>query len=419
MVSMKVLVLNCGSSSLKFQLIESLAPSVSGGRENRLARGLIDRIGDQAICTFTGTGRSPSSESTPIRNHEEAVQKVLSWLKPEKGSGFEEIDAVGHRVVHGGDRFTGSVLIDDEVDAIIEALNDLAPLHNPACLSGIRAARAVLSSAVPMVAVFDTAFHHTMPDYASTYAIPYELSSRHRVRRYGFHGLAHNYLALRYTEIKAIPTDQVNIVTLHLGNGCSAAAIRRGKSVDTSMGFTPLEGLVMGTRSGDLDPAVVGYLALKEGISVTEVEGLLNKQSGLLGISGRSNDMRELIERAKEDGRARLAIEIFCYRARKYLGAYLAALGSAEAVVFSGGIGENSPLVRAKICEGMEWCGLWLDSHRNDALVGVEGQISTNAARIHAYVIPTDEELVIARETVSVVEKGSGKEGTQSGSIKV
>lgn len=416
---MRVLVLNCGSSSLKFQLIESLAPSVSGGRENRLARGLIDRIGDQAICTFTGTGRSPSSESTPIRNHEEAVQKVLSWLKPEKGSGFEEIDAVGHRVVHGGDRFTGSVLIDDEVDAIIEALNDLAPLHNPACLSGIRAARAVLSSAIPMVAVFDTAFHHTMPDYASTYAIPYELSSRHRVRRYGFHGLAHSYLALRYTEIRAIPTDQVKIVTLHLGNGCSAAAIRRGKSVDTSMGFTPLEGLVMGTRSGDLDPAVVGYLALKEGISVTEVEGLLNKQSGLLGISGRSNDMRELIERAKEDGRARLAIEIFCYRARKYLGAYLAALGSAEAVVFSGGIGENSPLVRAKICEGMEWCGLWLDSHRNDALVGVEGQISTNAARIHAYVIPTDEELVIARETVSVVEKGSGKEGTQSGSIKV
>ncbi len=416
---MRVLVLNCGSSSLKFQLIESLAPSVSGGRENRLARGLIDRIGDQAICTFTGTGRSPSSESTPIRNHEEAVQKVLSWLKPEKGSGFEEIDAVGHRVVHGGDRFTGSVLIDDEVDAIIEALNDLAPLHNPACLSGIRAARAVLSSAVPMVAVFDTAFHHTMPDYASTYAIPYELSSRHRVRRYGFHGLAHNYLALRYTEIRAIPTDQVKIVTLHLGNGCSAAAIRRGKSVDTSMGFTPLEGLVMGTRSGDLDPAVVGYLALKEGISVTEVEGLLNKQSGLLGISGRSNDMRELIERAKEDGRARLAIEIFCYRARKYLGAYLAALGSAEAVVFSGGIGENSPLVRAKICEGMEWCGLWLDSHRNEALVGVEGQISTNAARIHAYVIPTDEELVIARETVSVVENGSGKKGTQSGSITV
>lgn len=416
---MRVLVLNCGSSSLKFQLIESLAPSVSGGRENRLARGLIDRIGDQAICTFTGIGRSPSSESVPIRNHEEAVQKVLSWLKPEKGSGFEEIDAVGHRVVHGGDRFTGSVLIDDEVDAIIEALNDLAPLHNPACLSGIRAARAVLSSAVPMVAVFDTAFHHTMPDYASTYAIPYELSSRHRVRRYGFHGLAHNYLALRYTEIRAIPTDQVNIVTLHLGNGCSAAAIRGGKSVDTSMGFTPLEGLVMGTRSGDLDPAVVGYLALKEGISVTEVEGLLNKQSGLLGISGRSNDMRELIERAKEDGRARLAIEIFCYRARKYLGAYLAALGSAEAVVFSGGIGENSPLVRAKICEGMEWCGLWLDSHRNEALVGVEGQISTNAARIHAYVIPTDEELVIARETVSVVEKRSGKEGTQSGSTKI
>ncbi|MFQ5539205.1 MAG: acetate/propionate family kinase, partial [Candidatus Binatia bacterium] len=218
-------------------------------------------------------------------------------------------------------------------------------------------------------------------------------------------GLAYNYLALRYAAIRAIPTDQVNIVTFHLGNGCSAAAILRGKSVDTSMGFTPLEGLVMGTRSGDLDPALVSYLALKEDLSVADVETLLNKQSGLLGLSGQSNDMRELISRAKEDGHARLAIEIFCYRARKYLGAYLAALGGAEAVVFSGGIGENSPHVRTKICEGMQWCGLSLDPGRNEAVIGNEGQISTDAARIHAYVIPTDEEIVIAHETASEVEK--------------
>lgn len=402
---MKVLVLNCGSSSLKFQVIESGMASISGEQDRRLARGLIDCIGDKATCTFTATGCSPHRETTPIRNHVEAVRKVLSWLSSKGDSRFGKVDAVGHRVVHGGDRFTTSVLIDDEVNAAIEALNDLAPLHNPACLSGIRAAQAALSPAVPMVAVFDTAFHHTLPDYASAYAIPYDLSLRHRIRRYGFHGLAHNYLTLRYAEVRAIHTDQVNIITLHLGNGCSASAIRGGQSVDTSMGFTPLEGLVMGTRCGDLDPALVGYLALKEGVSVAEVEALLNKRSGLLGVSGQSNDMRELIEQAREDVRARLAIELFCYRARKYLGAYLAALGGAEAIVFSGGIGENAPLVRAKICEGMQWCGLWLDSDRNAAVIGDEGRISSDGARIHAYVIPTDEELVIARETASIIEK--------------
>ena len=411
MMPMKVLVLNCGSSSLKFQLIDSHAASVSRGRENRLARGLIERIGEKATCSFTSAGCPPHRETTAIRNHEEAVRKVLSWLDSKDDSGLGKVEAVGHRVVHGGDRFTASALIDDEVDAAIESLKDLAPLHNPACLSGIRAARAVLGSAIPMVAVFDTAFHRTLPDYASSYAIPYDLSLRHGIRRYGFHGLAHSYLAQRYAAIRAIPIDLVNIVTFHLGNGCSASAIRQGKSVDTSMGFTPLEGLVMGTRSGDLDPALVGYLALKEGLSVAEVETLLNKRSGLLGISGWSHDMRELMERAKGDGRARLAIEIFCYRARKYLGAYLAALGSAEAVVFSGGIGENSPLVRAKICEGMEWCGLRLDSGRNEAVMGNEGQISSDGARIHAYVIPTDEEIVIAGETAGVVEKSKSALG--------
>ncbi len=400
---MKVLVLNCGSSSLKFQVIETATAAAPGERDRKLARGLIERIGEKATCRFEATGSRPHAEEVFIRDHDEAVQKVLAWLDSNYRA---RLDGVGHRVVHGGDHFTTSVLIDEEVIAAIEALNELAPLHNPACLSGIRASQAALGPSVPMVAVFDTSFHHTLPDYASVYAIPYELSLRHGIRRYGFHGLAHRYVALRYAEITATPSDQVNIITLHLGNGCSASAIRGGKSVDTSMGFTPLEGLVMGTRSGDLDPAVVGHLARREGIDVAVVEKWLNEKSGLLGVSGRSNDMRELIEHAREDERAHLAIEIFCYRARKYLGAYLAALGGADAVVFSGGIGENSPHVRAKICEGMEWCGLEVDEERNAAVLGVEERISLPHARIHVYVIPSDEELLIARDTTSIIEKG-------------
>lgn len=402
-------MLNCGSSSLKFQVIEPDTATIPGERDRRLAHGLIDRIGGEALCTFMAAGCARQRETTLIRNHEKAVQKVLAWLDSNSAavpntSTIRKFDAVGHRVVHGGDRFTTSVLIDDEVIAAIEAFSDLAPLHNPACLSGIRAAQTALGPAVPMVAVFDTAFHRTLPNYASLYAIPYGLSLRHKVRRYGFHGIAHHYVTLRYAEITATPKDQVNIVTLHLGNGCSASAIRGGRSVDTSMGFTPLEGLVMGTRSGDLDPSLVGYLAHKEGVSAAEIEAWLNKRSGLLGVSGRSNDMRELVEHAREDARARLAIELFCYRARKYLGAYLAAIGGAEAVVFSGGIGENSPLVRAQICEGMRWCGLELDPERNAAVVGFEGQISSPDARIHAYVIPSDEEMLIARETASLIQ---------------
>jgi acetate kinase len=254
-----------------------------------------------------------------------------------------------------------------------------------------------------MVAVFDTSFHHMLPDYATTYAIPFELALRHKIRRYGFHGIAHRYLTLRYAEITQMAEERVNIVTLHLGNGCSATAIRGGKSVDTSMGFTPLEGLVMGTRSGDLDPAVVGFLSKKERLAVAEVEALLNERSGLLGISGRSNDMRDLLERAPSDARSRLAVEIFCYRARKYLGAYLAVLGGAQAVIFSGGIGENSPEVRAKICEGMEWCGLRLDSELNGRIRGLEGEISTVDAKIRVFVIPADEEKLIAQDTADSV----------------
>ena len=402
---MKVLVLNCGSSTLKFQVIETAAPSSSAGQDRKLARGLIDRIGEEALCTFEAAGSGPYRETVLVRNYDEAVRKVLAWLDSNPAAGIRSLVAVGHRVVHGGERFSASVLIDDEVVETIEALNDLAPLHNPACVSGIRAARSALGSSVPMVAAFDTSFHHTLPEYAATYALPYELSLRHKIRRYGFHGLAHRYSTLRYAEIAAIPLDRVNIVTLHLGNGCSASAVRCGRSVDTSMGFTPLEGLVMGTRSGDLDPAVVGYLCRREHVPVAEVETWLNKRSGLLGLSGRSSDMRDLVEHCGDDARARLAIETFCYRTRKYLGAYLAVLGEADAVVFSGGIGENSSLIREKILTGMEWCGLELDGERNAWVVAAEGRISLSRSRIHAYVIPTDEEALIARDTASIVER--------------
>lgn len=400
-----MLVLNCGSSSLKFQVIEPAVAGLPREAARKTAGGLVDRIGGEATCRFVINGYPSRQETELVRNHEEAVRRVLSWLDSQRHVMLDQFDAVGHRVVHGGNCFTSSVLINDEVIAGIEALNDLAPLHNPACLSGIRAVRAVLGHSVPMVAVFDTSFHHTLPDYAYTYAIPRELSGRHGIRRYGFHGLAHRYVTLRYGEMTATPNDQIKIITLHLGNGCSASAICGGQSVDTSMGFTPLEGLVMGTRSGDLDPAVVGYLSRKEGVPVAEIEAWLNERSGLLGISGRSNDMRELTEHAKLESQARLAINLFCYRARKYLGAYMAVLGGADAVVFSGGIGENSPLVRAQICEGMEWCGLELDSGRNVSVVGVEGRISSPQSRMNAYVIPSDEELIIAEDTANVIQK--------------
>jgi acetate kinase len=315
------------------------------------------------------------------------------------------LDAVGHRVVHGGDQFTTSVRIDERVIAALDLLCEIAPLHNPASVSGIRAARSILGEAMPMVAAFDTSFHQTIPEHAATYAIPRELSAKYRIRRYGFHGLAHEYSLMRYGALLSKPRESTNIVTLHLGNGCSACAIRDGKSIDTSMGFTPLEGLVMGTRSGDLDPALVAFFAEKESADPGEVENWLNKRSGLLGVSGLSSDMRELVAALDSNPQARLAVEVFCYRARKYLGAYLAALGAAEAVVFSGGIGENSPLVREKICAGMEWCGLALDTDRNAAPGEAGGRISRPDAQMHAYVIPSDEEAVIARDTARLVSE--------------
>jgi acetate kinase len=274
-------------------------------------------------------------------------------------------------------------------------------------VKGIIAARDLLGKDVPQVAVFDTSFHHSLPVEAYLYAVPYHLYRRHRIRRYGFHGTSQRYVAFRYRALRGLTREQTNIISFHLGNGCSAAAIKAGESLDTSMGMTPLEGLVMGTRSGDLDPAIVGMIARKEAISASEVETLLNTQSGLLGISGLTNDMRELLTELDEhdDRRVRLAIEIFCYRARKYLGAYLAAMGGADAVVFTGGIGENSPDVRARICANMEWAGLRLDPDKNRAMVGREGIISSDNSTLHAYAIPTDEELLIARDTVRVIRK--------------
>jgi acetate kinase len=390
---------------LKCQIIEVDGAAASGSEDHKLARALVDRIGENASCTFQVLGAKPVHESARVANHEQGVKWLMRRFETQEG--LTRFDGVGHRVVHGGDRFTAPALITEEVVAVLDELTSLAPLHNPPSLSGIRAARSVLGNNLPMVAVFDTSFHQTLPAQASTYAIPYDLGKRHKIRRYGFHGLAHHYAALRYGEITQTPLEKVKIVTLHLGNGCSASAIQAGKSVDTSMGFTPLEGLVMGTRSGDLDPAVVAYLATHAGAEVTEVENWLNKRSGLLGLSGLSNDMRKLVADYGVNPRAKLAVDVFCYRARKYLGAYLAVLGGADAVIFSGGIGENSPVVREKICNGMEWCGVQLDRDKNGSLIGCEGRISPDTARVHIYVIPSDEEALIARETANLVQQKS------------
>ena len=328
---------------------------------------------------------------------------MLAWLTAGGAHGratATRIDAVGHRVVHGGERFTQPVLIDADVLEAIEALEALAPLHNAPSLAGIRAAKAALGSDIPMVAVFDTAFHAAMPEYAHRYAIPHELAVKHGIRRYGFHGLAYRSVVARYAELTGTPLERATIVAFHLGNGCSAAAIKNGRSIDTSMGLTPLEGLVMGTRSGDVDPALIGYLARQEDVSAPEVERWLNERAGLLGLSGRSRDMRDLLAHEQDDPRARLAVDVFCHRARKYLGAYLATLGGADAVVFSGGIGEHAPEVRARICAGMEWTGLVARSPRNAGLVGGEGRLSPDGARLPAYVIQADEERVIAQDVV-------------------
>jgi acetate kinase len=407
---MNILVLNAGSSSLKFQIIATDLDRIRHDKDVRLVRGEVERIGAEAVVTVQ-KGDGPKQKLTAsLKNISGALDFVIRWAASQD-SGISEIKsmadihAVGHRVVHGGETFTDSVLINDEVIAGIENCIDLAPLHNPTNLRGIREVRQLLGMRIPQVAVFDTAFHHSLAERAYLYAIPYHLYLRYRIRRYGFHGISHRYMAYRYRTIRNLERKQTNIVSLHLGNGCSAAAIRAGTSIDTSMGMTPLEGLVMGTRSGDVDPAILGFIAGKEGLSIHEVETMLNKQSGLLGLSGLTHDMRDLQIEVQEhaDRRAKLAIDIFCYRIRKYIGAFLAAMGGADAIVFTGGIGENSPAVRAGICEGLEWAGLSLNAEKNLKTIGVEEVISRDDSRLAAYVIPTDEELLIARDTARCI----------------
>jgi len=407
---MNVLVLNAGSSNLKFQLIATDRDAMATNKDIRLCRGQIDRFGGEAVIALLMRDGSRRKFAASTRDMQASLECLMQRIASD-ASGIAEIralsdvHAVGHRVVHGGELFGNSTLITDEVLKGIEDCIELAPLHNPDNITGILAARQVFGPKLPQVAVFDTAFHHSIPEHAYLYAIPYHLSRRHRIRRYGFHGTSHRYVAERYQVLRGLSKEQTNVITLHLGNGCSAAAIRGGKSIDTSMGMTPLEGLVMGTRSGDIDPAIVSLLATKEGLSASEAEALLNSQSGLLGISGLTNDMRVLLQELGQhaDSRVRLAIEVFCYRARKYVGAFLACMGGADAIVFTGGIGENSPEVRARICQGLEWAGLRLECRSNDRTVGLEGQISTDDSSLRALVIPTDEELLIARDTVRCV----------------
>lgn len=407
---MNVLVLNAGSSSLKFQVISTDLDRIRQDTDERLCRGAMERIGGEAIINVE-TKNAPRQKSTaPIKDIAAGLDYVLRWLVSDQ-SGIGEIrtigdiEAVGHRVVHGGEVFQESMVVNDEVLAGIEECIDLAPLHNPTNLRGIRAVRELIGRDTPQVAVFDTAFHTTIPEHAYLYALPYHLYRRHRIRRYGFHGTSHRYVAYRYRTLRGLTREQTNVITIHLGNGCSCTAIRNGHSVDTSMGMTPLEGLVMGTRSGDLDPAILSLIASKEGLSLHGVETMLLTQSGLLGISGLTNDMRVLQEELKDhdDRRVRLAIEIFSFRARKYIGSMLASMGGADAIIFTGGIGENSPDIRARICQGLEWAGVQIDAERNQQTRGRHAEIGVEGSKLPVWVIPTDEELLIARDTVRCV----------------
>ena len=408
---MHVLVLNCGSSSVKFQILDTDLDRITNNTDRRLAKGIVERVGSHALITFQAEGRPKMVGDAPLRDHRAAIDRILRWIvSPESGidgiSSLSDIHAVGHRVVHGGEKLTRSARINADLLEGIEDCIELAPLHNPANLKGIRATQELLGEGLPQVAVFDTAFHSTLPEAAYLYGLPYSLYRRYKIRRYGFHGTSHRYVAYRYRTMMGISPEQVHLVTLHLGNGASACAIRAGQSVDTSMGFTPLEGLLMGTRCGDLDPSVLEFLSHKEGMNLSDIDVMLNKQSGLLGISGLTGDMRDLLDEEAEhaDRRATLAIDIFCRRVRKYIGAYYAELGHTDGVVFTGGIGENAPAIRERICQGLECIGLVLDPARNRRLdPALKNEITAEGSKLRAWVIPTDEELLIARDTVRVV----------------
>jgi len=404
---MKVLVLNCGSSSVKYQLIESSTEAIEKGADRTLARGTVERIGTgSAVHTFQATDREKVTDSKEILEHREALSDILRVLThPEFGVLAEpsEVEAVGHRMVHGGEQFTASVLATPEAIRAVQDCIPLAPLHNPPNLRGYEAARRILPD-VPHVLVFDTAYHQTMPPVAYLYGLPYVLYTRHGIRRYGFHGTSHRFVGWRSRVLLGRPREETRLVTCHLGNGSSVCAIAHGRSVDTSLGFTPLEGLIMGTRCGDLDPGVIFHVMHAEDLSEHQMTTMLNKHSGLVGISGISNDMRELLDaEAKGQERAKLAIDMFCYRLRKYIAAFAGALGGVDAVIFTGGIGENAPEIRDRALQGLEFMGLRLDPERNAAAVGREADVSADGAAVRTLVIPTNEELIIARDTVRVV----------------
>jgi acetate kinase len=404
---MKILVLNSGSSSVKFQVVETDLERMNAHQDLTLAVGQVEKIGlSDSRLVLDIDGRSRYQDYREILEHRTAIEWVLRILTdPEHGilGSVDEIDAAGHRMVHGGEEFASSVLITPEVVEKIEACSVLAPLHNPPNLRGYHAAHAALPD-VPHIAVFDTAFHQTMPAHAFLYGIPFQLYRKHHLRKYGFHGTSHRYVAFRGCQILGWKRSERRLVTIHLGNGCSLAAIDHGSSIDTSMGFTPLEGLVMGTRSGDMDPAIVPWLMAMEELTLHQMNTMLNKHSGLYGVSGVSSDMRELLEaRTAGNERADVAFRMFCYRIKKYLAGYAAAMGGVDVVIFTGGIGENSPEVREESLSGLEFMGLEIDRDVNRALTGGEGEISREGSKVRALVVPTNEERTIARDVVRVL----------------
>ena len=398
---MKVLVINCGSSSLKYQIIDMTDESV-------IAKGKCDKINlDGSFIQYKCPAKNVSFEKeVPMKNHSEAIKILIAELTNEEYGAVKdvsEISAVGHRLVHGGELFSESVIITEEVIAAVESCNDLAPLHNPANIVGVRACQELMPN-VPMVAVFDTAFHQTMPKEAYLYGLPYEYYEKYKVRRYGFHGTSHRYVTLRAAEILGKKPEELNIISCHLGNGASICAIKNGKSVDTSMGLTPLEGLTMGTRSGDIDPAIIKFIMDHEGLDINQMNDVINKKSGLLGISGSTSDVRDLKEiRDGGDEMAALAIRIFAYRARKYIGSYMAALGHVDLITFEGGIGEFNQDVVAMIVRDLEDLGIKYDESKIDTF-GKEEVISTPDSKIKMMVIPTNEELMIARDAVALIK---------------
>lgn len=396
---MKILVINCGSSSLKYQFIDIETETV-------LAKGLVERIGIDGRLKHTPAGKDAVVKEESIPDHNKAVSMVIEALTdPEHGviSDMKEIDAVGHRIVHGGEKFASSVVINDEVIAAIEECCDLAPLHNPANLIGIHACQELMPG-TPMVAVFDTSFHQTMPEKAYTYGIPYEYYEKYKVRRYGFHGTSHRYVSGRVAAILGKPIENLKIVVCHLGNGASVCAVKNGESVDTSMGLTPLEGLIMGTRSGDLDPAILQFIMNKEGLDIDGMMNVLNKKSGVLGVSGISSDFREIEDAyGKGDPAAKRANDAFVYRVVKYIGAYAAAMNGIDAIAFTAGLGENNAKIRKEICEYLGYLGLKVDDEKNNVR-GKEVVFTTEDSKVAALLVPTDEEMMIARDTAALVK---------------